>query len=199
MPDEFLLGHFRAEVTSLGTHVAVQEFEPGAGKRVGKLGRVLMEAPRNFFVGGIDAQGDIRREHKGRVAPGRIVRIGYGVGTATILGLPLVRSGGALGQLPFETKKVIEIVVGPLRGLRGPGTFEAAGNGIAAVAAAIGVFPPLAHLFDVRPGGFRTHVFDRVGSAVGFAEGVTARNQRDGFFVVHGHAAKSLADVVGRR
>ena len=30
------------------------------------------------------------------------------------------------------------------------------------------------------------------------AEGVTASDQRDGFFVVHGHAGEGFADIVGR-
>src|SRR3989449_9464186 len=34
---------------------------------------------------------------------------------------------------------------------------------------------------------------------VRLAEGVTARNQRDGFFVVHRHATERLADIPGRR
>ena len=33
---------------------------------------------------------------------------------------------------------------------------------------------------------------------MGFAEGVAARNQRNGFLVVHGHAEERLADVVRR-
>ncbi|MOA64137.1 hypothetical protein D3C78_1900990 [compost metagenome] len=33
--------------------------------------------------------------------------------------------------------------------------------------------------------------------AVGFTKGVTASDQRDGFFIVHGHAAEGFANVVG--
>ena len=36
-----------------------------------------------------------------------------------------------------------------------------------------------------------------IGGAVGFAEGVTAGDQRDGLFVVHRHAAEGLANVAG--
>jgi hypothetical protein len=32
---------------------------------------------------------------------------------------------------------------------------------------------------------------------VGFAEGVTTGDERDGFLVVHGHAGEGLADVLG--
>ena len=34
---------------------------------------------------------------------------------------------------------------------------------------------------------------------MGLAEGVAAGDQRDGFLVVHRHAAEGVADVVGRR
>src|SRR5262249_3856712 len=39
----------------------------------------------------------------------------------------------------------------------------------------------------------------RIASAVGFAEGVTASNQRDRFFVVHRHATECFANIPGRR
>jgi hypothetical protein len=32
---------------------------------------------------------------------------------------------------------------------------------------------------------------------MGFAEGVTASNQRDGFLVIHSHTRECLADVLG--
>ena len=34
---------------------------------------------------------------------------------------------------------------------------------------------------------------------MGLAEGVAAGDQRDGFLIVHRHAAEGLADIVGRR
>jgi len=34
--------------------------------------------------------------------------------------------------------------------------------------------------------------------AMGFAEGVTARDERNGLFIVHGHASENLADILGR-
>ena len=48
-------------------------------------------------------------------------------------------------------------------------------------------------------GGFRLRAYQfRIARAVGFPEGVSAGNQRDRFFVVHGHARECLADVAGR-
>ena len=37
----------------------------------------------------------------------------------------------------------------------------------------------------------------RIASAVGFAEGVAAGNQRNRLFVVHRHAAERLANILG--
>jgi hypothetical protein len=45
--------------------------------------------------------------------------------------------------------------------------------------------------------GSGTHVFARIARAVGLAEGVAARDQGHGFFVVHGHAGECVADVAG--
>ena len=38
-----------------------------------------------------------------------------------------------------------------------------------------------------------------IAGAVGFAEGVTAGDERDRLFVVHGHAAERFANILGRR
>jgi len=38
----------------------------------------------------------------------------------------------------------------------------------------------------------------RVAGTMAFAEGVPARDERDGLFVVHGHACESLTDIVCR-
>ena len=46
---------------------------------------------------------------------------------------------------------------------------------------------------------FGAHVVSGNGSAVGFAEGMPAGNQRDGFFVIHGHALEGFANVPARR
>ena len=39
----------------------------------------------------------------------------------------------------------------------------------------------------------------RITGTVGLAEAVAAGDQRDGLFVIHGHAKERLADVLGRR
>src|SRR5712691_7459817 len=99
-----------------------------------------------------------------------------------MLRFPLMRAGRALGQFPFVAEQVPEEVVAPLRWRRGPDDFQAAADRVTAFAAAIGVLPAEALRLDA--GGFRlcTHQ-RRIASAVGLAEGMTAGNQRDRFFV----------------
>ena len=45
LPQQFFIGHFRAEVARERAHVAVEQLEPGTGERVGQLIGVLQEAP----------------------------------------------------------------------------------------------------------------------------------------------------------
>src|ERR1700761_8671745 len=66
------------------------------------------------------------------------------------------------------------------------------------VAGAPAVFPAQALLFNTRAGRLMTYIFTRIGSTVGFAEGMAARNQRYGFFVIHRHTAKSFTDITCR-
>ena len=56
LPDQRLLRHERAEVARDRAHVAVRELEPGAGKRVRELVRMLVEAPRDLLVGRVEPQ-----------------------------------------------------------------------------------------------------------------------------------------------
>ncbi len=119
-------------------------------------------------------------------------------GARATLRRPLMRTSRALRQLPFVAEQVLEEVVAPLRRRRGPGDFQTAGDRIIALARAKAALPAEALLLD--GGRFRlgTHMGRRAG-AVGLAEGVTASNERHRLFVVHRHASKSLADILGRR
>ena len=62
LPQLGFLGNERAQVARDRPHVAVRQLEPGPGKRVRELVRMLVEAPRNFFVSRIEAQGEIGDE-----------------------------------------------------------------------------------------------------------------------------------------
>src|SRR5690606_34439785 len=113
-----------------------------------------------------------------------IVRVRHRAGAHAVLRDPLVRAGGALRQFPLVAEEVPEEVVAPL-GRRGrPGAFEAAGDRIAGVARAVGVFPAEALLVDSGGSGLGPNVFRRIGSAMRLAEGMTAGNERDGLIIV---------------
>src|SRR5262249_36126390 len=76
--------------------------------------------------------------------------------------------------------------------------FRAAGDRVGPFARAEFALPAETLLLD--RGGFRLRPHEcRIAGAVGFAEGVTAGDQRDGFFVVHRHAAERFTNVPGRR
>jgi hypothetical protein len=63
LPDELFGRDFRAEIARARTHVAVRQLEPRTGEGIGELVRILVEAPRNLFIGRIEAQGEIRGQH----------------------------------------------------------------------------------------------------------------------------------------
>ena len=68
LPDEFFRGNLRAEITRARTHVAVRQLEPRPGERIGELIRILQEAPRDFFVGRVEPQGEVGGQHGRRDA-----------------------------------------------------------------------------------------------------------------------------------
>ena len=88
--------------------------------------------------------------------------------------------------------QVLQEIVVPLHRVRGPCALQPAGDGIAAFAAAVAVLPAEALLLE--RGTFRlwTDVLGRGGSAMGFAEGVSADDERHGLLIVHRHAAERL-------
>ncbi|MDQ1094063.1 hypothetical protein QE400_003476 [Xanthomonas sacchari] len=196
LPQQFFGRHVRAEVARTRAHVAVGQLEPGAGEGIGELLRVLQEAARDLLVGRIEAQRQVGGEHGRPVLLRRIVRVRND--RLGVLGHPLVRAGRALAQLPVELEQVLEELVGPLRRLGGPGDFQAAGDGVAALAAAEAVGPAQALAFQVGRFRLGADVVGRAG-AVGLAEGVAAGDQRHGLFVVHRHAAEGVADVLSRQ
>ena len=114
-----------------------------------------------------------------------------------ILRHPLVGAGRAPGEFPLEAEQVLEEVVAPLRRGLGPGDLQAAGDGVAALAAAVPVVPAEALRFEVGRFGLRADVVRRR-RAVALAHAVAAGDQRHGLLVVHRHAGEGLADVPGR-
>src|SRR5271157_5767212 len=105
-----------------------------------------------------------------------------------------MRTGRALGQFPFVAEQVREEVVAPLRRRRGPNDFQAAADRVIPFARAEFALPAEALLVDA--GRFRYWANQRrIASAVGFAKGVTAGNERNGLLVIHRHAGESLSDI----
>src|ERR1700758_1596589 len=104
-------------------------------------------------------------------------------------------AGRTLRQFPFVAEQVREEVVAPLRRRGGPGNFQAAADGVTAMAFAEFILPTEALLLDAGTLWFGAYIISRNGSAVSFAERVTTGNERNRFFVVHCHAGESLADI----
>ena len=156
------------------------------------------EAARDLLVGRVHAQGHVGRGHHRGVALRRIVRVGHGACAGGVLGLPLVRAGRALRQLPLVAEQGLEVAVVPLDRVRGPGAFEAAGDRVArpcrcrSCSSSRG---PAPRCRRPRARGRRTC---RIAGAVGLAEGVAAGDERHGLLVVHRHAGEGLADVARR-
>ncbi len=107
-------------------------------------------------------------------------------------------AGGALREFPFIAEQVVEVVVVPLHRVGGPCALEPAGDRVGAVAAAKGVFPAEALLFDVGALGLGTDILVRIGSAMGFAERVSAGDEGNRLLVIHRHSAEGLSDIPGR-
>ncbi len=129
----------------------------------------------------------------------RVVRMRHRAGAGAILRLPLMRTGRALRQFPFVAEQVLEEVVAPLRGRGGPGDFQAAGDRVARLCRcrSCSSSPKPCSSRPAASGSGPT--CDAGRGAVGLAEGMAAGDERDGFLVVHRHAAEGLADIVRRR
>ncbi len=108
-----------------------------------------------------------------------------------------MRARRAFRQLPVIFEQHLEIAHVPGRRVRLPRALDAAGDGVAALAAAMGADPAQAHLVD--RGRFRLGSDQRrVTRTMRLAEGVPTGHQRHGLIVVHRHAAEGLAHVAAR-
>ena len=125
----------------------------------------------------------------------RIIRVRHGGGR--ILCDPLVGARRALHEFPLVAEQVLEVIVAPLGRRGGPDDLDPAGDRIGAFAGAETVGPTQPLLSEAGGLGLAADVVGR-GGPVGLAEGVTAGNEGDRLFVVHGHAGERLADVAGR-
>src|SRR6202158_266229 len=118
------------------------------------------------------------------------MRIRHRTGACAIFRCPLMRTGRTLRQFPFVAEQVCEEVIAPLRRRRGPNDFQAAADGVSAKTFAEFILPAEALIFDVGTFWFGAYILSGNGSAVGFAEGVTASNECNCFFVIHRHTGE---------
>ena len=197
LPNEVFFGDIGSEVPCLGAHVAVKKFEPCSSESVGEHVGVLVEVLRNLPVGWISNHGHVGGGHHGWNLDGRVFCIGRQVFFVRVLRRPLMSAGRTLGQHPrvVVLEQQIEVTVVPLGGVGSPRAFDAAGDGVSAFSGAVRAGPAEALLFDAGPFGLSTNV-GFLACAVCLSEGVAAGRQGDGFFVVHGHSSKGLADVL---
>ena len=176
----------------------MRELVPRLGEGFFKLGRILQETPRNWLIDGIHAQRHVGRGHHRREAFLAAFRIGDGAGRFGILRSPLIGAARPGDHFPIVLEQHFQVVVVPSDGRFRPSAFNAARDGIGALAAAKAVFPAEALFLEACAFGFRTNVFVGIGSAMRLAESVPAGDKRDGFFVVHRHASKGFANVAAR-
>ncbi|CAG9942539.1 unnamed protein product [Clonostachys rosea f. rosea IK726] len=194
LPEELLLGNLRAQVEDARTHVTMGELEPGAGEGIVELVWVLEEMARDLLVLRIGSESNVSHQHSGGVLLGLVEGIGDEV--VGILCDELWGTARALDELPLIAEQVLEEVVAPPGGSLGPDNLQTRCDGIGTLSGLVAVLPAQTVLLDGSTLGFGADM--AVGSgAVRLAKGVTTSNQGDGLLVVHGHAGKRLADVVG--
>src|ERR1700735_4451475 len=126
------------------------------------------------------------------------MRIGHCSLACAIFRCPLMRTSRTLRQLPFVAEQVGEEVVAPLGRRRGPNNFQSTPDRVTTMTFAKFILPSEALILDAGAFWFVAHILCGHASTVGFAKGVTAGNQCNGFFVIHRHTAERLPNVACR-
>src|SRR5207249_12156025 len=118
---------------------------------------------------------EVRGDHQDVVVLQPLVRICWCRDRRSIpLQRPLPGPAGTRRRLPLVAVQVLQEIVVPLHRVRGPCALQPAGDGIAAFAAAVAVLPAEALLLERSTLRLWTNILGRRGSAMGFAEGVSA-------------------------
>ena len=197
LPDKVFGRNLGTEIARLGTHVAVAELEPGAGKGIGEIRRIGAESLGDGPIDRVHLERHVgRRHHRRHPAIGA-------VGTRrqrfrrVADRLPLIGACGALHQLVFMIEQHVEIGHVPGDRRRRPGALDARGDGVVAHAAFMGRQPAKALGGDIGAFGFDPDERCITG-AVRLAERMSAGGERDCLLVVHAHAGKGLAHVTAR-
>src|SRR5579872_5901407 len=121
--------------------------------------------------------------------------IRHRAGTGASFRFPLMCAGRALGQFPLEAEKIFEEVVAPLCWCGSPGAFETTRNCVDSFACAEFIIPTKTLLFNACCSRFAPNILVCISCTVCFTKRVTTGNKCYCFFVIHSHAAESLANV----
>ena len=191
LPNQIFFWHFRSDVTRFWPHITVRQFEPRTSKRFVERLRIVQETAGDFLELRIETQRQVGNQHCWLAFFRRIKRIGDNLRCVNRFKLNSACRAASLHPLIFE--QVLEEIVAPLgRSLR-PDNFQTRSDGICTRAAAVAAGPAQALCFNRC--GFRIGAYVRSRcSAVGFAQRMTAANQRYGFFVVHSHVTEGRAN-----
>src|ERR1700723_4105275 len=111
---------------------------------------------------------------------------------------PLMPPSRALFQFPFVAEQVREEVIAPLRRRSRPNDFQAAADSVTTKTFAKFILPSKTLILDVGTFWLGAYILSGNGSAGGFAEAVTAGDERNGFLAIHRHARESLSDITCR-
>ena len=192
LPDQILARHLGPEVARPGPHIAVRQLEPGAGKGVLEIRRILAKARHDLAIGGIHFHRHVGVGHHRHAAKRGVFDVDRHVFFSNGHRLPLVRTRRAGAALPLVIEQHVEIAhVEPCR-MSGPGALQATGHRVPAHTAAGLVQPAQALILNFGALRLRPEI-GGVAIAVALAHGVAAGGQRHRFFIVHGHALESLA------
>ena len=175
------------------------QLEPGAGEDFLEIGRIITEALSDLAVGGIELHCHVGVGHDRLLADRWVFDVDRHVFFGDVDRFPLVRAGGRLLQPPVVTEQQVEVAAlagVPFHRMRRPRAFDTARHRVAADAARGVVLPAEALFFQFSALGGRAEVGGAT-VAVRLADRVAAACQGNGFLVVHGHAGKGDAYIVG--
>ena len=196
LPDQVFGGGIGADVAHAWAHVAVGQLEPGAGKAIVEIGRICHEFFANRAIGRIHLHGHIGIGHDGHGALAGVRGINRHIFFFDIHRLPLPGTCGRFLQRPIIAKQQLEIAHVPFCGFGRPGAFQPRCYRIGCFATQIRVHPAQALVFDLGAFGFGPQR-SGIAIAMGLAHGVAATGKRCGFFIVHRHARKGFAHLLG--
>ena len=196
LPNQIFFWHFRSDVARFWPHITVRQFKPRTGKRFVERLWIVQETAGDLLEFRIETQRQVGNQHCWLTFFRRIKRIGDNFWRINRFKLNRACRTASLHPLIFE--QVLEEIVAPLGRRLRPDHFQTGSNCVCARAAAVAAGPAQALRFNRRGFWIGTYVRSRC-CTVGFAQRMTAANQRHGFFVVHAHVTEGRANRRCRR